>query len=131
MTNGKNRKLVESVKAKIRELIRLIKKIKELKEKKSSQTTVHTYIVELRALVEDYARPQEDIIRHLAEMDKSDSNSQEAEKGYIFLEYIVLPVIRKALNDATEEFGSEFWEKIPLKIDGEFIKRVHEGSIIS
>ncbi|NNM44070.1 MAG: AAA family ATPase [Chlamydiae bacterium] len=116
---------------KIEELRKLIEEIKELEKKKATQTAAHTYIVELRALLEEYTSQQEDIIRKLAAINESDSKSLEAEKDYLFLEYIVLPTLRKALKDAAEKFKADFKEEIPLAIDGEFIRRMNEGSTTS
>ena len=102
-------------------------RMKALKDRKAAVDEQFQRVSRLRGLEPIYSEREYEMIHLLAERGKN----EEAEKAYLFLQFIILPSLRSQIEREAAKLKRDFDEKIPLEVDAEIIHQLYPCSTLS
>jgi ATP-dependent Clp protease ATP-binding subunit ClpA len=93
--------------------------INQLREKRLIQQQRRQKISSLQKLQALYRKQKNEMVHSLA---ANPTGQEKVEKNFLLLKFVLLPQIQKALQNAAASFEKEYGEKVPLRLDAEWIK---------
>ena len=96
-------------------------RLKALKVKKAAGDAQFEKVFRLRGLEPIYSQREYEVIHLLAERGKN----EEAEKNYLFLQFVVLPELRSLIEKEAAKLNRDFDEKIPLQVDANIVRQLY------
>lgn len=98
--------------------------IEHLQAQKVARIQQFAQVIALRKLEPIYTRREHEVIHLLANTAADSKVVPEAQKVYLFLQHIVLPTLRKKIQEEAAKIG----ESMPLKVDAAVVKELFSSS---